>query len=101
METWAPWSGVGLGSFTPEVSLPILIHHKLVWDSPFFISTALGVSAPPTRLDACGVIPQLLDFHTTQFSDGSECYLFCSLAVIFLWSCEEVNHMYLCLHLDW
>ena len=37
LEPWVGWSDVGLGSLTPEGSLPIFICHMWVWDCLFHI----------------------------------------------------------------
>ena len=54
LKPWARWSGLGLGSFAPRVSLPFFNYHMWIWDHPFlsaYLSIPLCFSAPPTHLD--------------------------------------------------
>ena len=97
VEPWAGWSGLGLGSLTLKVSLPIFICHVCV-GPPI---PHLQVSAPLTHLDDCGFFNFLVvQLHTPQFSDNYEWYLFCSLFVIFAVGVQGGKLFYLCLHLD-
>ena len=52
-EPWAGWSGVVLGSLSPEVSLPIFTQHRWVWDFPFYFCASPHLSASLTPLDEC------------------------------------------------
>ena len=71
---------------------------------PEFLSTTCGcrtslfcVSDPLTRLDGCdffNFIVVRLPFNS--ISDVSEPWLFYILAVILMWLCDEVSHVYLC-----
>ena len=99
---WNPglWSGLGLGSLPPVVSF----HHTWMWHCPLchcHISAHLQVVAPSAFLDECGFLNTWFsDFHTTQFPDGSECYLFCGLVVILsvvAWG-GEVSYTCMCLY---
>ena len=97
LEPWAGWSGLGLGSLAPEVSLPIFSHHTWMWGCPSHISVPLSASPPhhisprismsPPFLsiwvNMSSFNPWLSDFHKAQFSYNSGWYLFCSLVVIF------------------
>ena len=72
LESWATWSGLGLGLLTPKVSLLIFIHHMWMWDHPIcchclshhtaslHLSACLLVSAPPTHLDERGFFKSLV-----------------------------------------
>ena len=75
LELWARWSGLGLGSLAPEVSLPIVIYHMWIRDCPFCISVplCLFLSVPllPGWVNVASLNPWLLDFHSAHFSDGS------------------------------
>ena len=81
-EPWAGWSGLGLGSLTPEVSLPFFIHHTTMWDCPF---PSPCLSAPLLRIwmNVASLNTWFSDFHTAWFSDNSGWYLFCSVVVFF------------------
>ena len=76
--------------------------------SPKFLSTTCGcgtslfcICAPPTGLDECGFFNSVLvSFPFNSISDSSEWWLFSILVVILMWLCEEVNHVFLCHHLD-
>ena len=81
-------------------------HHPLptlilqLW--PFCESSPpwLSNSTPPTGLDECLYFNSLVsDILTVQFSGSAGCFLFFILLLPFFWLCEEVQHVYLCLHL--
>ena len=52
-------------------------------------------------LNVSSLISWLSDFHTVQFFWNSGCFLFLNWLLSFFWLCEEVKHIYLCLHLGW
>ena len=96
LEPWAEWSGVGLGSLTPEVSLPIFIYHRLVWDYPFHVST------PPFLLDEYDIFNSLLaGLPQLDFLMMICDHCFVVLLQFFLWLCKEASRVNLCLRLDW
>ena len=51
-------------------------------------------------MNVSSLISWLLDFHIVRFSGSSGCFLFLNLLLSF-WLCEEVQCVYLCLHLGW
>ena len=82
LEPWTAQSGLGLGSLTLKVSLPIFICKCGTIHS----ATATALRASPSTfmtppllhiwLNASSLNPWLSDFHTARFSDSSGCYLF-------------------------
>ena len=88
LEPWARWSGLGLGSLTPEVSLPSFIHHMNVGPTVLLLlhfPVPLLSSLPLLLIwmNVTSLNLWLLNYHTGRFSDESGWYLFCSLVVIF------------------
>ena len=95
LESWAGGPGVWLGPLAHGIPLPIFLRHSWVWDqtvphlcpsyqaqcSFFFNSVVVGL---PLRL----------------ISDRSECWLFCSSAIISMWLCKEASCVYLRCHPD-
>ena len=80
-----------------NVGLPTLPAPTALQD----LSIPLSVSALPTGLDECSSLtPWFSDFHTVQFSGSSGYFLFLNLLLFFFWLCEEIQCIYLCLHLD-
>ena len=61
----------------------------------------LPVSAPPTGPGECffSLSPWLSDFHPVRFSVSSGCFFVFKLLLSFFWLCEEVQCVYLRLHL--
>ena len=61
-----------------------------------------GCPSPPLLLvwmNVSSSSPWLSDFHTVRFSGSSGWFLFFKLLLSFFWLCEEVQCVYLCLHL--
>ena len=75
VELWAGWSGVGLGSLIPKVSLLIFTYHMSVLDCLFYISTSLSLL--PIWMNVTSLIPWLSDFHTVDFLMilGDSCFV--------------------------
>ena len=64
LEPWARWSGMGLGFLTPEVFLPIFMHHTWVSTTcsvSMHLSLRLCFSTLPTYVDECDF------FHVLNF----------------------------------
>ena len=60
----------------------------------------LPISAPPTSLDGCFFFNFLIVGLTYSLIFCLFCFLFLNL-LSFFWLCEEVQCIYLCLHLSW
>ena len=97
------WPEAGIPCLlTPEVSLPILIHHMWVWDSSFcHLSMGhhiSGLSLSPSLLflwmNVASLNSWLSDVHLAQVSDGSGYYLFWSLVVVFFCSCVREQSVF-------
>ena len=71
LEPWTAWSGLGLGSFVPKLSLLIFIHHKWMWDwlfhwrhsclsMPYHLSALSPDFALPVCLNECSFFKSLV-----------------------------------------
>ena len=79
-----PQMSMGQGSMLPTYSSWNFIHHTLMWDLPFSIST------PPTSLGGCDFFNSIvIRFPFNSISDSSEWLLFYILVVILMWLCKE------------
>ena len=75
---------------------------------PEFTSTTHGcgsslfhICAPPTSLDGCGSFNSVVVRLPLKLSsDGSDQRWFHILVGSWVWLCQEVSHVYLCLNLD-
>ena len=70
----------------------------LPWSSP---PSCPSLPLLPVWMNVSSLTSWLLDFHTVRFSGCSGCFLFFNLLLSFFWLCEEVQCIYLCLHLVW
>ena len=55
----------------------------------------------PVWMNVSSLYPWLSDFCAVRFSVSSGCFFVFKLLLSFFWLCEEVQCVYLCLHLGW
>ena len=94
---WNPGLGglMWLEPLTPEIFLPIFIHHMWVWDQPI-------MCLHPFYQSRCALLfnSVVVGLPFSSISGGSEWWLFYSLVVILMWFCEEASCVYLHLQFD-